>query len=152
MTKLLNILVLWPARIASYFEWAGPLIARIPVGYVFMRTGWVKLNNLDAMIANFREWGIPEPEIVTPFVSGLEFFGGIALVLGLLTRIMGGGLAVTMVVAIVSAKWADVDSLETLLGFEETTYFVVFTWLAIGGAGKASFDQLIERRQRLGSH
>jgi len=28
-----------------------------------------------------------------------------------------------MLVAIKSAKWGDIDSLETLLGFEEMTYF-----------------------------
>jgi putative oxidoreductase len=51
-----------------------------------------------------------------------------------------------MIVAIAAAKWSDVDSLETLLGFEEATYFAVFTWLAICGAGKASIDHLLERR------
>lgn len=146
MKCLLDLLILWPQRIASYFLWAGPLLARIVVGYVFMLTGWAKLNNLEAMIENFRGWGIPFPEIMTPFVSGLECFGGLFLMLGLFTRISGGGLAVTMVVAILSAKWADVDSLETLLGFEEAVYFAVFTWLAIVGAGKASLDSLIERR------
>jgi putative oxidoreductase len=32
-----------------------------------------------------------------------------------------------------------------LLGFEEATYFAVFTWLAICGAGKASLDYILER-------
>jgi putative oxidoreductase len=144
--KLLNILIHWPKHIASHFEWAGPLVARLVVGYTFMLTGWGKLNNLEAMIENFRGWGIPAPEIMTPFVSGLEFFGGIFLMLGLITRISAGGLAVTMIVAIISARWEEVDSLATLLGFEETTYLAVFTWLAIAGAGKASCDYLVERR------
>lgn len=140
-----QLLILWPKRVAAHFEWAGPLVARIAVGYTFMLTGWGKLQNLPDIIENFRSWGIPYPEFMTPFVAGWEFFGGLFLMLGLLTRISGGALAVTMVVAIVSAKWADVDSLETLLGFEETTYFCVFTWLAIAGAGKASLDYLLER-------
>jgi len=133
----------WPEKIASYFLWAGPLIARIVVGYTFMITGWSKLNNLPHMIELFREWGIPFPEVLTPFTSGLECFGGIFLMLGFLTRISGGALAVVMVVAIISAKLNDIDSLVTLLGFEEATYFAVFTWLAICGAGKASVDHLI---------
>lgn len=142
---LLNLLIFWPKKIASYFEWTGPLVARVIVGYVFMLTGWGKLTNLPIMIENFREWGIPFPEVMTPFVAGWEFFGGLFLILGLLTRISGGALAIIMIVAIISAKWADVDSLETLLGFEEATYFAVFTWLAITGAGKASIDYLLER-------
>jgi putative oxidoreductase len=52
-------------------------------------------------------------------------------------------LAVVMLVAIKSAKWESVDSLETLLGFEEATYFAAFMWLAISGPGAASLDRLL---------
>lgn len=144
--KLLNLLILWPERIASHFLWVGPLIARITVGYVFMLTGWGKLKNLDQVTEYFTSLGIPAPHILTPFVSCLECFGGLFLILGVLTRISAGGLAVTMIVALVTAKWAEVDSLHTLLGFEETLFLAIFTWLAICGAGKASLDHLIEKR------
>ena len=144
--KLLNLLILWPERIANHFLWAGPLIARITVGYVFMLTGWGKLQNLDRVTEYFTSLGIPAPHILTPFVSGLECFGGLFLILGVLTRISAGGLAVTMIVAITTAKWAEVDSLHTLLGFEETLFLAIFTWLAICGAGKASLDHLIEKQ------
>lgn len=145
MTALVNLLILLPARIASTFEWAGPLIARLIVGYVFMLTGWAKLNNLPAMIENFAGWGIPAPHILTPFVSAVECFGGAMLMLGLFTRIPAAMLAVVMVVAVKAAKWGNVDSLETLLGFEEATYFAVFMWLAIAGPGAASLDRLLLR-------
>jgi putative oxidoreductase len=144
--KLLNFLILWPERIANHFLWAGSLIARITVGYVFMLTGWGKLQNLDRVTEYFTSLGIPAPHILTPFVSGLECFGGLFLIIGVLTRISAGGLAVTMIVAIITAKWAEVDSLHTLLGFEETLFLAIFTWLAICGAGKASLDHLIEKR------
>jgi putative oxidoreductase len=140
-----KLLIFLPEHIVTYFLWAGPLAARIVVGYVFMLSGLGKLNNLPQMIHNFTDWGIPYPGILTPFVSGVECFGGIALILGLFTRISAGMLAVIMIVAIKSAKWADVDSLETLFGFEETSYFVIFMWLAITGAGKASLDYLIAK-------
>jgi putative oxidoreductase len=73
----------------------------------------------------------------------VECFGGIMLILGLFTRIPAAMLAVVMIVAIKSAKWGDVDSLETLLGFEEVTYFAAFLWLAIAGPGAASLDRLL---------
>jgi putative oxidoreductase len=145
MDFIVNLLVILPARIASYFAWAGPLVMRLVVGYVFMLTGWGKLNNLPQMIQNFTEWGIPFPRVLTPFVSGVECFGGIMLMLGLFTRIPAAMLAVVMLVAIKSAKWADVDSLETLLGFEEMTYFAAFLWLAIAGPGAISLDRLLLR-------
>lgn len=146
--KIIQFLINWPERVASHFLWAGPLLARVVVGYVFMLTGWAKLNNLPRMIELFTDWGIPFPHIMTPIASGIECFGGLFLMLGLFTRISGGALAVVMAVAIVSAKLSDIDSLETLLGFEESTYFAVFTWLAICGAGKASLDYFLSHRFR----
>jgi putative oxidoreductase len=145
MDFIVNLLIILPARIASFFAWAGPLVMRLVVGYVFMLTGWGKLNNLPQMIQNFTEWGIPLPKLLTPFVSGVEFFGGILLILGLFTRIPAAMLAVVMLVAIKAAKWENVDSLETLLGFEEATYFAAFLWLAIAGPGAASLDRLLLR-------
>lgn len=143
MNSIVNLLILLPAQIASYFAWAGPLLMRIVVGYTFMWSGWGKLNNLPQITQNFTEWGILFPKIMTPFVSGVEFFGGIMLILGLFTRIPAAMLAFTMLVAIKSAKWDQVDSLETLLGFEEATYFAGFLWLAIAGPGAASLDRLL---------
>ena len=143
MNFIVNLLILLPARIASYLAWAGPLLMRLVVGYTFMLAGWGKLNSLPQMIQNFTDWGIPFPQILTPFVSGVECFGGVMLILGLFTRIPAAMLAVVMVVAVKAAKWGDVDSLETLLGFEEATYFAAFMWLAIAGPGAASLDRLL---------
>ena len=143
MRLLLDWLIGWPERMSRYFTWLGPLFARITVGWVFLWSGWGKLNNLPQITQNFTEWGILFPKVMTPFVSGVEFFGGIMLILGLFTRIPAAMLAFTMLVAIKSAKWDQVDSLETLLGFEEATYFAGFLWLAIAGPGAASLDRLL---------
>jgi len=144
MKQLVNWLIGWPEHVAQYLQWLAPLFARVVVGWVFLWSGWGKLNNLPAITENFVSWGIPFPHVLTPFVSGVEFFGGIFLLVGLLTRISAGALGVTMIVAIKSAKWADVDSLETLLGFDETEYLALFLWLAIAGAGPISLDRLLK--------
>ena len=96
-----------------------------------------------AITKNFTALGIPAPEILTPFVSGVEFVGGLLLLLGLLTRFTAVPLMIVMVVAIISAKASDIDSLETFLGFEEVSYFVMFAWLAIAGPGPVSVDHFI---------
>lgn len=145
MRFLYNLLIGLPERIAQYLLPLGPLLARLVVGWVFLWSGWGKLNNLPQITENFISWGIPFPHILTPFTSGVEFFGGIFLLLGLFTRVSAGALAVTMLVAIKAAKWGDVDSLETLLGFDESEYFALFTWLAIAGAGTLSLDHLLKR-------
>ncbi len=145
MKFLVRWLIEWPKRVAGYLGWLAPLFARITVGWVFLGSGWGKLNNLRQVIENFVGWGIPLPGVLAPFVSGVEFFGGLFLLLGLLTRISAGALGITMIVAIRSAKWAQVDSLESLLGFDEFEYLALFLWLAIAGPGLLSVDRWLER-------
>jgi len=146
MNALLNLLIAIPERLSAYFAWLPPLFARLVVGWVFMWSGWTKLHNLPQMIQNFTEWGIPFPQIMTPFVSGVEFFGGLLLLLGLFTRIAAVPLVIVMLVAIASAKWAQVDSLETLAGFEEVAYMALFGWLAVAGPGPVSLDYIFGRK------
>ena len=138
----------WSRIVAGYFSWAGPLAVRIVVGWVFLWSGWQKLHILPRMIENFRSWGIPAPEILTPFVSGVEFVGGLLLLVGLLTRFISVPMMIVMIVAIVLANWDDIDSLETRLGFEEVSYFVMFAWLGIAGPGPVSLDRVILKMLR----
>jgi putative oxidoreductase len=145
---IVDLLIGWPARIAAYFAWLGPLVARVVVGSVFLWSGWGKLNNLPAVVDNFVGWGIPFADILTPFVAGVEYIGGILLLLGLFTRIAAVPLVIVMIVAIISAKWGEVDSLETLLEFDESAYLALFLWLAVAGPGPISLDHLLQRSVR----
>jgi putative oxidoreductase len=132
-----------PQSLSRYLMWLPPLFARIVVGWVFMWSGWEKLNALPFITKNFVDWGIPFPGVLAPFTSGVEFVGGLLLLLGLFTRIAGVPLVIIMIVAIISAKWDQVDSLETLLGFEEVSYMALFGWLAVAGPGPISLDYLL---------
>ena len=145
MKFLVRCLIDWPRGVARHLAWLAPLFARITVGWVFLLSGWGKLQNLPQVTENFIGWGIPFPHVLTPLTSGIELFGGLFLLLGLLTRISAGALGVTMIVAIKAAKWGDVDSLETLLGFDEFEYLALFLWLAIAGPGIVALDHLIQR-------
>ena len=145
MNAFVTVFYDWSRAFASGFTWLAPLAVRIAVGSVFMQTGWLKLNALPRMIQNFRDWGIPAPEILTPLASGIEFVGGLLLLVGLLTRFAAVPLMIVMVVAILSAKLGEIDSIVTLLGFEEVSYFVMFAWLAIAGPGPVSLDHFVLR-------
>ena len=145
MKFIVRCLIDWPRGVASHLSWLAPLFARITVGWVFLWSGWGKLNSLPQITENFISWGIPFPHVLTPLTAGIEFFGGLFLLLGLLTRISAGALGVTMIVAIKAARWGEVDSLETLLGFDEFEYLALFLWLAIAGPGALSLDYLIQR-------
>jgi putative oxidoreductase len=146
MKFLVNTLIDWPQRVAQHLQWLGPLFARIVVGWEFLWTGWGKLTHLPLVTENFVEWGIPFPDVLAPFVSGVEFFGGIFLLLGLLTRISAGTLGVVMIVAVRSAQWDQIDSLETLVGFDEVIYLAIFLWLAIAGPGTIAIDRMLQKR------
>src|ERR1700739_3742564 len=148
MKILVGWLIDWPRRVAHHLLWLAPLFARITVGWVFLWSGWGKLNNLPQITENFVGWGIPFPQFLTPLTSGIEFCGGLFLLLGFLTRISAGALGVTMIVAIKAARWGEVDSLETLLGFDEFEYLALFLWLAIAGPGVVSLDHLLMRMMR----
>ena len=145
MDAFVTVFYDWSRVVANGFKWLAPLAVRIVVGSVFLQTGWLKLHALPRMIQNFRDWGIPAPEILTPLASGIEFVGGALLLAGLLTRFAAVPLMIVMVVAIVSAKWGEIDSFVTLMGFEEVSYFVMFAWLAIAGPGPVSLDHFILR-------
>ena len=146
MKYLFSMLIDWPQRVAQHLQWLAPLFARIVVGWVFLWAGWGKLTHLPLVTENFAGWGIPMPDLLAPFVSGVEFFGGIFLLLGLLTRISAGALCVVMLVAVRVAQWDQIDSLETLLGFEEVMYLALFMWLAIAGPGPIAIDRLLQKR------
>lgn len=135
-----------PARVVRHIAWLGPLLARIIVGEVFLVSGWLKLHNLPQMIENFARWGIPFPAVLTPFASAVELVGGALLILGLFTRVAAAPLAFMMVVAIATALWPDVDSLDALLGLSESAYFAIFIWLALAGPGVLSLDYVLQRR------
>jgi len=143
MTTLLEWFLEWPERVSRHIEWLAPLFARFVVGWEFLWSGLGKLQNLPAIVENFVGWHIPAPQVLAPFVSGVEFFGGIFLL-----RISAGALGVTMIVAIASAKWDQVDSVLTLVGFDESEYLALFLWLAIAGAGSVSVDRLMKRFSR----
>src|ERR1700735_2508867 len=122
MTTLIDWFFEWPERGSRHIAWLAPLFARVIGGWGFLLCGWGDLQNLPASVENFVGWHIPAAQILAPFVSGVEFFGGIFLFVGFLTRISAGALGGTLVVAIASAKWDQVDSILTLVGFDEYEY------------------------------
>jgi putative oxidoreductase len=126
----------------------GPTLARVTVGVVFIGTGWGKLNNLAQTTEYFASLHIPAAAFQARLAAGTEFFGGILVLVGLGARLASLPMAFTMVVAILTAKRAEVDGLTTLLGFEEWSYLVFFVWIALAGPGPLSLDALIAKRRK----
>ena len=128
---------------ADKLTFIGPTLARLTVGLIFIGTGWGKLHSLGDVTDFFTSLHIPAPGFNARLAAGTEFFGGLLVLVGLGTRLASLPLAFTMVIAIVSAKRADVTGLTALVGFEEWSYIVFFLWLAVAGAGPLSLDRLL---------
>jgi putative oxidoreductase len=123
-----------------------PLLARFVIGFVFVNTGWGKLHSLDHLIEYFTDLKIPFPQIQAPFVAGVEFVCGSLVLLGIATRLAAVPLIGTMVVAIATALWPDLEGLDDLFGRAEFLYIVLLVGLVIRGAGAVSIDALLAKR------
>ncbi len=86
-------------------EW-GMAILRVVVGIAFMMHGGQKLfvTGPTATAAFMAKIGIPLPWLAGPFVGVVEFFGGLSLVLGLLSRWAALLLVCDMAVAILKVN------------------------------------------------
>lgn len=126
--------------------WAPPLLARLVIGAIFVPTGWGKLHNLPDIVDFFRQLGIPYPEIQAPFVSSIELVCGTLVLIGLATRLAAVPLIGTMVVAIATAVWPQLDAARDLFGKEELHYTVLLAYLVVNGPGLVAVDALIARR------
>jgi putative oxidoreductase len=84
---------------------AATLLIRILVGAVFLSEGIQKfLYPGDLGAGRFARIGIPAPEVMGPFVGGVEIAAGVLVLLGLLTRLAALVLLIDISVAIVSTK------------------------------------------------
>lgn len=125
------------------------LLVRLYWGWQFVQTGWGKLHNLSHVTDFFASLHIPAPGVMAPAIASLEFFGGILLIIGLGTRLIGFLLACNMLVAYITG---DLMALKSI--FSDPGKFYVadpFTFLFaslivfIFGAGLFSLDALIDK-------
>ena len=84
---------------------AATVLIRLMVGAVFFFEGVQKFLFPDALGAGrFAKIGLPAPEIMGPFVGGVETVCGALLLLGLATRLAAIPLLINISVAILSTK------------------------------------------------
>jgi len=138
-------------KIVAALSFLAPLVTRLVMGQAFFETGSGKIENFDSTVGFFSELGIPFPEANALLVSRLEFWGGLLLVLGFLTRLVAAGLASTMIVALMTADRA--TFLGALRGAGDAgltdvvpfVYLLLLAWLVLFGPGALSLDRLLVR-------
>jgi putative oxidoreductase len=120
-------------------------ILRVILGFLFAAHGWQKFNEftIAGTQASFAKMGVPAAEIAAPAVAVLELAGGIALIVGILTRVVAALLAVDMLGALFlvhapAGVFASAGGYELVLVLAAAALAVALT-----GAGRISVDRAL---------
>ena len=128
------------------------LAVRLYWGFQFAQTGCGKLHHLPKITAFFASLNIPFPGFNAPFISTLEFAGGILFMLGLLSRPIAFLLACNMFVAYLTADHEALVSIFSDPGkfyvADPYTFLFASLMVLILGAGLYSVDTLAARYLR----
>lgn len=85
-------------------DWA-LLLMRVALGLIFIVYGWRHVVGLEGFTNAFaNQFNIPWPAITAPLAAYVELLGGVAVLLGVLTRYAGAALAIVMVVSTLTVK------------------------------------------------
>jgi putative oxidoreductase len=130
------------------------LVLRLIVGYIFVSHGHQKLFKKDFGPKGFagflKNLNIPFPLFFSYVTGTVEFFGGVLLILGLLTRLDALLIAIVLIVAMWKVKFK--TGLLTKVmeggwagGYElDLALFAVAIVLLISGGGTFSLDYLLQ--------
>ncbi len=111
----------------------GLLLIRVAAGTIFLTHGWMKVANMQGAIAMLGHFGIA-PAVVY-FIAWLEVIGGLALILGIATRLFGFIFGIEMLVATLLVGFGRGLGLDFVLA-------LVSFGIALAGSGKYSIMQM----------
>ena len=145
MKALLNILTESNAGYSA-------LALRVPVGIIFMAHGAQKLfawfggYGLEGTAGWMESIGLGPGYLMALLSGGSEFFGGIFILFGLLTRPAAAVLAFTMIVAIFWVHFAN-GLFMSNNGYEfGLALLAASVSLVLSGAGKFSLDNILSKK------
>lgn len=130
---------------------SGLLVLRLAVGVIFIAHGWgdaTQEGGAGANVENYRGAGIPLPEVTAWFGAYMQLIGGVAVIVGALTRLVAAGLAAVMAGALVFVHLGEPLVLAqdgSGSGFA-LSMFAASVALLGTGAGRFSVDHLFTGR------
>lgn len=121
---------------------------RMVAGLILVAHGWQKLLGFQPWHAQLVLLGVPQPDVAAWLVVAAELFGGLGLILGLITRLAAAGALCVMVGAIATVHWYN-GLFAQDGGFEYplTLGTVALVFLTLGG-GRLSVDRVRRERAR----
>ncbi|MCZ9308786.1 DoxX family protein [Corynebacterium uberis] len=124
---------------------AALLIFRAILGLVFIVHGWRILfqDGITATAEQFAAWGVPQATVSTWIAGVVQLLGGGLLVVGLLSTIVAGALALLLVAALYFVHLGP-----DMLAAREAVEFPVvmlagLLMIVVFGAGRASVDGVL---------
>ena len=127
------------------------LPVRIAFGAVFIAHGGQKLfgwwggYGLEATGQWMASIGLEPGFAMAMIAGGIEFFGGIALILGVITRPVAMAASLLMLVAMMSVHWSN-GFFMSANGYEfSLTLLAISAYLTIAGSGRLSIDSIFRR-------
>ena len=143
---------------SSDWEQYAILLVRVSLGLFFAISGANKLfvaSRTQTMYETLVEAKVPFPQLMTYFVSGVEFVGASLLTVGFLSSLACVALLVDMLVAILTTKLSAMPKglsplnwLDDFLYLPEVLYVLFFIWLICSGPGKFSVDYWLADKLR----
>jgi putative oxidoreductase len=123
------------------------LAVRLYWGWQLIQSGWGKLHHLANVTQFFASLNLPMPAQTAVCISCVEFFGGIFLALGLLSRFTALVLTVNMIAAYITADreallsvFSDPDKFYAAAPY---TFLIASLIILIFGPGKIALDTLL---------
>ena len=145
LKKLYNLFFYYVAFGQSPFL----LFVRLYWGYQLIQSGWGKLHHLDKVTEFFTSLNLPMPAQTAVAISCLEFFGGVFLAIGLLSRLTSLALTINLIVAYITADrealfsiFSDPDKFYAAAPY---TFLVASVIVLLFGPGKFAVDTLLNR-------
>jgi putative oxidoreductase len=127
------------------------LIGRILLGWIFVRSGYGKLFNVEAVANSFPMRGLPS--FLAYIAVPVEFFGGLALMFGLATRYVVLVMVIFMLVATFSShrywEFSDAAARRTQDSsfYKNMAMLGGFGFLFVCSAGRLSVDAWLRGRR-----
>lgn len=126
-----------------------PLVLRIAVGVIFLVHGYAKISNIGQFSGFLTSLSVPLPMFFAVVVTIVEFFGGIALIIGLFTHWIVKFLAFDMIFAMFLVHIKN-GFLITNGGVEFTLIlFAASLSLIASGSGKFSLDNSLFNKKQI---
>jgi len=124
------------------------LLLRLYFFWQLFETGQGKLSNIGRVIGFFRSLGIPLPKLNAYFVSSLECFGSLLLIVGLASRPIALMIVISMSVAYITADFEAVASIvsdpDKFVKADPFPFLLTALIVLIFGPGLFSIDALLK--------